>query len=219
MNTKDKIKEYDLLQRVVNHLTVQNPVVYDLGLLNGKMGIAFFFYHYARYQKESLYEVLAGNLIEEICDNLHDNMPVTIDKGLCGIAWGICTLLEQDFLDGDADEVLNDIDHKIMERDPMRMIDLSFRTGLEGIWCYVRTRLAFAEKEQTARPFDNMYIYALEKSVQRAGLPLKSVSPLDVITPPQLNETTDILKLPLGLDGGCAGLALKHYTDEAYLSF
>lgn len=40
--------------------------------------------------------------MDEICDNLHDNMPITIDKGLCGIAWGICTLLEQDFLDGDA---------------------------------------------------------------------------------------------------------------------
>ncbi|WP_303010560.1 hypothetical protein [uncultured Bacteroides sp.] len=209
MNIKDKTKECDLLQRIVNHLTIQNITVHDIGLLNGKMGIAFFFYHYARYKKDSLYEVLAGNLMDEICDNLHDNMPITIDKGLCGIAWGICTLLEQDFLDGDADEVLNDIDYKIMERDPMRMIDFSFRTGLEGVRCYVQARLSFAEKRQTTRPFDNMYIYALEKSVQKAGLPLKSVSPLDVITPPQLNETIDILKLPLGLDGGCAGLALK----------
>lgn len=209
MNTKDEIKECDLLQRVVNHLTVQNSAVRDLGLLNGKMGIAFFFYHYARYQKESLYEVLAGNLIEEICDNIHDNMPITIDKGLCGIAWGICALLEQDFLDGDVDEVLNEIDLKIMERDPMRMTDFSFRTGLEGIRSYVRARISFAEKEHTTRPFDDMYIYALEKSAQKAGLPLKSHSPLDVITTPQMNEITDIQKLPLGLDGGCAGFVLK----------
>ena len=209
MNAKNKIKEYDLLQRVVNHLTIHNFAVHDLGLLNGKMGIAFLFYHYARFKKESLYEVLAGNLIEEICDNLHDNMSITIDKGLCGIAWGICTLLEEGFLDGDADEVLNDIDHKIMERDPMRMIDFSFRTGLEGIRSYVQARLSFAKNKQTTRPFDNMYIYALEKRVQKAGLPLKSVSPLDVIALPQLNETTDIMKLPLGLDGGCAGFVLK----------
>lgn len=209
MNIKDKIEECDLLQRVVNHLTVQNFAVHDLGLLNGKMGIAFFFYHYARYQKEPLYEVLAGSLIEEIYDNIHDNMSITMDKGLCGIAWGICTLLEQDFLDGDADEVLSDIDHKIMERDPMRMTDFSFRTGLEGIRSYVQTRISLVEKEQAACPFDNMYVYALEQSAQRAGLPLKSVSPLDVITAPKLNETTDFLNLPLGLDGGCAGLALK----------
>ncbi len=209
MNTKDKIKAYDLLQRVVNHLTIQSLTVYDLGLLNGKMGIAFFFYHYARYQKEPLYEVLAGNLIEEICDNIHDNMPVTIDKGLCGIAWGICALLEQDFLDGDADEVLNDIDHKIMERDPMRMTDFSFRTGLEGIRSYVQARILLAQKEQAVCPFDNMYVYALNKSAQKAGLPLRSVSPLDTINVPELSETTDFLKLPLGLDGGCAGLALK----------
>lgn len=209
MDTKDKTKEYDLLQRVVNHLIVQSSAVHDLGLLNGKMGIAFFFYHYARCQKEPLYEVLAGNLIEEIYDNIHDNMPITMEKGLCGIAWGICTLLEQDFLDGDADEVLSDIDHKIMERDPMRMTDFSFRTGLEGIWSYAQARISLAEKAQATRPFDDRYISALERSAQKAGLSLKTVLPLDVITPPKWNETTDFLKLPLGLDNGCAGLALK----------
>lgn len=47
MNTNDNTKEYDLIQRVVNHLTVQSFTVHDLGLMNGKMGIAFFFYHYA----------------------------------------------------------------------------------------------------------------------------------------------------------------------------
>lgn len=43
MNIKDKTKECDLLQRIVNHLTIQNITVHDIGLLNGKMGIAFFF--------------------------------------------------------------------------------------------------------------------------------------------------------------------------------
>lgn len=136
-------------------------------------------------------------------------MPTTMEKGLCGIAWGICTLLEQNFLSGDVDEVLSDIDHKIMERDPMRITDFSFRTGLEGIRSYVQARILLAEKEQSVCPFDNIYVYALERSAQKAGLPLKSVSPLNVIDMPELSETTDFFNLPLGLDGGCAGLALK----------
>lgn len=78
--------------------------------------------------------------------NIHENTPVTMDKGLCGIAWGLCTLLENDFLEGDADEILTDMDHEIMERDPRQITDLSFNTGLEGIWNYVQTRVSFAEK-------------------------------------------------------------------------
>ncbi len=209
MNTNDNTKEYDLIQRVVNHLTVQSFTVHDLGLMNGKMGIAFFFYHYARYQKEPLYEELAWALIEEIYDKIHDNMPTTMERGLCGIAWGICTLFEQNFLDGDVDEVLSDIDHKIMERDPMRITDFSFRAGLEGIRSYVQARILLSQKKQVVCPFDNMYVYALNRSAQKAGLPLKSVSPLNVIDMPELSDAIDFLNLPLGLDGGCAGLALK----------
>ena len=96
-----------------------------------------------------------------------------------------------------------------MERDPMRITDFSFRTGLEGIRSYVQARILLSKNKQVACSFDNMYVYALNKSAQKAGLPLRSVSPLNVINIPKLSETTDFLKLPLGLDGGCAGLALK----------
>ena len=135
-----------LLERIANHLIINSSFLDDLGLFHGKMGIVIFFYHYSRYTNEPMYELLGENLIENIYENIHENMPVTMDKGLCGIAWGLCSLLEDDFLEGDADDVLSDIDNKIMERDPIRITDLSFNTGLEGIWCYVQKRIAYAKK-------------------------------------------------------------------------
>lgn len=193
---------------MVNHLAIHGSFIDDLGLFHGKMGIALFFYHYARYANEPVYELLAENLVEEIYESIHENMPITMEKGLCGIAWGVCNLLDNSFLDGDADEVLSDIDHKIMERDPMRIADLSFRTGLEGIWSYVQLRMSLAKKSQSVLPFDDTYVSGLQDSVRQARLTLKTPSPLDVITIAKIETTTGLLKMPLGLDKGCAGLAL-----------
>lgn len=80
------------LQQMVNHLAIHGSFIDDLGLFHGKMGIALFFYHYARYANEPVYELLAENLVEEIYESIHENMPITMEKGLCGIAWGVCNL-------------------------------------------------------------------------------------------------------------------------------
>lgn len=97
-----------------------------------------------------------------------------------------------------------------MERDPLRIVDLSFSTGLEGIWCYVQARVAYAEKTQSTLPFDEKYRAGIEESTQKAGLALKAPSPLNVISMVKVDSTMDFLKLSLSLDKGCAGVVLKH---------
>lgn len=198
------------LQRIVNHLILNASFIDDLGLYYGKMGVAISLYHYGRYANESMYELLGEKLIEDIFENIHENIPVTMDKGLCGIAWGICFLLENNFLEGNIDEILCDIDNKIMERDPFRMTDLSYSTGLEGIWSYVQTRISFAKKTQSDIPFDEIYRNELVNRVRTARLPLKVYSPLDVIRTANIDSSINILRVSLGLDNGCAGVLLKH---------
>lgn len=197
-------------QRLANHLVLNASFIDDIGLFYGKMGVAIFLYHYRLYTNEPMYELLGAKLIEDIYDNIHENMPVTMDKGLCGVAWGICYLLENNFLEGDANEILSDIDNRIMERDTIRITDLSFNTGLEGVWCYVQTRITYAKKTQSALPFDERYRDEIEKSIQKAGLSLKVSSPLDVIAIAKVDSIINFLKFSLGLDNGCAGVALKY---------
>lgn len=198
------------VQRLTNHLILNGSFVDDIGLFYGKMGIAFFLYHYGRYTKEPMYGLLGENLIEDVYENIHENIPATMDKGLCGIAWGICSLLENHFLEGDVNEILADIDTKIMERDPVRITDLSFNTGIGGIWSYAQTRISFAKKTHTPLPFDQRYRNELENSVRMARLPLRVCSPLDVIRVVEIASVINLLKVPLGLDNGCSGVALKH---------
>ena len=154
-------------QQALAYLTINSSFVADLGLFHGRMGIVLFFAHYGRAVQEKCYEDFAGDLLDEIYEEIHWDMPVNLENGLCGIGWGIEYLVQQGFMKGNTDEILADIDRKVMEIDPLRMTDLSFRRGLAGIAFYVIARLN-AHRETDILPFDDAYLQALQQALQKA---------------------------------------------------
>jgi hypothetical protein len=150
--------EHPLLPRVVGHLMLHAGFISDTGLYHGKMGLVLFFVHYGRYTGNSLYDDFAGELLEDICEDIHTEMPTDFENGLCGIGWGIEYLLQNGFMEGDSDEVLSDIDKKIMERDIRRITDMDFRTGLAGISCYIQKRINSPCRSRMEKPFDELYL-------------------------------------------------------------
>lgn len=133
-------KNEDTLQRIARYLMLHSSFINSIGLLNGKMGIAIFFFHYAKYINNKLYEDFAGCLIDEIYAEININSLKDFKNGLCGIAWGMEYLIQNNFVEADADEVLEDIDKQILERDVRRISDISLETGLKGIAYYVISR-------------------------------------------------------------------------------
>ena len=99
-----------LLEKIANHYLFYGSFYSDLGLYNGKMGMVIFFFHYARYTGNSLYEDFAGELLDDIYEDITDNISFS---QLCEIGWGILYLLQQGFVEGNADEVLEIIDERI----------------------------------------------------------------------------------------------------------
>lgn len=144
-------------------------------LLEGKMGIALFFFFQARYTHNNWYEDFAGELLDDICDNLHIGLPITFADGLCGIGWGIELMKRLNFIEGDTDDILCDIDRKIMERDVRRMSDMTFEYGLEGIAIYVRSRIDSVRTIKNNQPFDSSYLKELEEACQRNNILLYSM--------------------------------------------
>ena len=142
MKPKDEI-----LQRIARYLMLHGCFTSNIGLLNGKTGIAIFFYHYARYTGKHIYNDFAGELLDEIYKEIHVNTPVNFKDGLCGIAWGMEYLIRNRFVGGNPDDVLDDLDKQIVERDVRRISDYSIETGLAGIACYVISRMENREKE------------------------------------------------------------------------
>jgi lantibiotic modifying enzyme len=115
----------NLLERIANHLIMNASFLPDLGLYHGKMGVVIFFAHYARYTGETLYDDFAGELLDEIYEEIHADMPINFESGLCGIGWGIEYLLENGFMEGDSEEILSELNQKMMEKGIKKMTGYS----------------------------------------------------------------------------------------------
>jgi hypothetical protein len=162
----DNQSQEQLLQRIARYLILHASFTYDIGLLYGKTGIALFFYHCARYMEKKVYEQFADKLVREVYKEIHLNSPFGFSDGLCGIGWGMEYLLQQQFVKGNADEVLEDLDRRIVERDVRRITDLSLETGLAGIACYVISRMA--DKTRRENPYFTVkYIEELGTALHR----------------------------------------------------
>jgi len=198
----------NLLLRIARHLTMQASFIPDLGLYHGKMGIVLFFAHYARYTKNRLYDEFAGELLDEIYDEIHTGLPVNFECGLCGIGWGIEYLLQNGFMEGNSDEILSVIDVRIMERDLRRITDPSVRTGLEGISYYISKRINPPSRKSGCLPFDETYLNEWNLVSRSISIPDDRVILNSIIdTHP---EREDITSWKLGLETGCAGVGLKY---------
>lgn len=225
----------DTLKRIANHLTLNGGFTDNLGLYHGKMGIAIFFCHYARYINDISYNDFAGILIEQIYEEIHDKMYFDMEDGLCGIGWGIEYLIQNKFMEGNSQDILYEIDVKIMERDPLHLSDKSIRTGSGGILLYSTYRFQNLSGQQTGKNefFDTLYNKALKKTARQivkeqtpqdsipiASLYTKSVNNkkidpalflLQLAGEPE-TDSEDITRWPLGIEKGCAGVGLKLMT-------
>jgi lantibiotic modifying enzyme len=175
----------------------------NIGLLAGKMGIVVFFYHYSRYTNDVIYEKFAGELLNEIYEDIHSDTPIGFSDGLCGIAWGILHLIENDFVDADPNEVLKDIDQTIMRQDVRRIADESLDTGLLGIAYY------FFQRKNT----DKIYLHELTENMKSHHLEIFVQNSLlgKIIEDIEINDEAFKQKKPsLSIEkNGIAGMGLK----------
>ncbi len=142
----------------------------ELGLYEGKMGDVLLFFHCARSLDNSWYEEYAEELLDEIYSDINQEIPVCFFNGLCGIGWGIEYLVQHGFVKGCTDDILADLDKKVMEIDPRRMEDSSYETGIQGIMCYVHSRLASPRSADSALPFDSLYLAEMKEACLRLGI-------------------------------------------------
>lgn len=129
-------------QRITNTLLLNASFIDNLGLMHGKMGIAIYFFHLARETKNSIYEDYAGELIDEIYEEISIHTPCDFENGLAGIGWGIEYLVQNGFIDADTDEVLEEFDirmiHEITYHVPE---DIGLLKGLAGYVVYFIKRV------------------------------------------------------------------------------
>jgi glycosyltransferase involved in cell wall biosynthesis len=79
-----------------------------------EIGLAICYYTYAKRFNEKKYQVLADRTVEVVYKIITKEVPVCIENGLCGLGCGLHYLIKNGFLDGDINEVLDDIDQTIV---------------------------------------------------------------------------------------------------------
>lgn len=203
----------------------------DLGLYRGKMGIILYFYIYSRSQNEKIYENYAGELLENIFDEINIHLPFFFDDGLCGIGWGIEYLAQNGYITIDTNEILSDLDKFIMQVNPTRIVNNGFDKGLAGLVNYVSTRLTSHAKSASI-PFDKEYLSRLYEFITQKHKQLckthrifnefityfeepyykrAELDSLFFVTSPDITEINEenILNYPLGIKDGLSGTCLK----------
>lgn len=208
----------ETLQRIVPHILLNSSFVPDLGLFHGKMGIVLFFAHYARYTGNPIYDDFAGKLLDEIYEDITMDLPINLEYGLCGIGWGIEYLVQNGFMEGDTNDILADIDCRIMEIDPRRIKDISLQRGLGGIAFYVNIRINSKTRIQK-NIFDKDYINNIKNAIKNTELInqndyLNSFNRINLEFPEFILSdlpilTEDITINPICIYKGLSGIGLK----------
>ncbi|NLI35780.1 MAG: hypothetical protein GX416_04585 [Bacteroidales bacterium] len=225
MNIKNK---EELLLRISRYLMLQGSFTNNLGLLNGKMGFSLFFFHYSRFREISLYEDFAEELITEIYREITQNVIYNFRDGLCGIAWGIEYLIRNKFVEAEEDDILKELDNKILEYDIRYMKDFSLETGLVGIGHYAISRCIGATKGSFPLPktYLNELVHSLittndetskklgnylSQIVQKTGSPYTDDVLYQLLLSVKYNDNSIFNKnRPIGiLNSGYTGIGLK----------
>lgn len=133
----------DNLRKIANTLVLYSYHIENKGFINGKMGIAFFLYHCARYTKDMEYNDFADDIIDDILATI-DRISYDFENGLTGIGWAVNYLMRNGFLDGDPNDALQYVDDKVFQYAHIGNI----QNGLSGQGLYLLSRIRDFKIEQ-----------------------------------------------------------------------
>lgn len=143
----------------------------DIGLLHGKVGIAIYFHHLARQSGKSVFSEFADKLINEVTNSISTETPFDFESGITGIGWAIEYLIQNGFIDADADDMLEEFDTKVYQVLIHEQKDIA--TTL-AIGHYLVSRLRYRVKnEETIAVLDLkyqtiLYIDELERQIYKS---------------------------------------------------
>jgi hypothetical protein len=187
--------------QIINSLILNASFIDNLGLMHGKMGISIFFFHLARQTKNQIYEDYAGELIDEIYEEITANTPVNFENGLAGIGWGIEYLVQNKFIEADTDEVLEEFDNRIFKEliynTPK---EIGLLNGIVGIGAYFLKRIqnpASNEDKITTLTNKQTLIHLIDElELQTQDISQIILEPTTTSVTPELSNNYQIIKQP-----------------------
>lgn len=202
-------------KKYIYYLLYKSSHTNIVGLYYGKIGITLALFAYSKKYNDHILQEFASHLLEETYAMLHESMPINIEYGLSGVGLGISILHKAKFISGDLNEILCDIDRKIMELDPRRATDFSYRTGVLGIFSYIKYR---EKVDPTLTSFDSLYISELTNIIKYHNIQMVNETYfIHDIQPPTWNKH-DYIDKPLGINKGISYHIIQDCYDKLFLN-
>lgn len=196
----------------VNYLAFQAAQTPESGLYHGRMGIILSMYCYGMVHNNR-------SLCDYACDILQNmsidyyNGDISIENGLSGLGLGFTLLCKAGMFKDNLNEILCEVDKKIMSIDPRRMKDHSFRNGTSGVLFYIKTRLSV---DQKCISLHKDYIMELESNMKdKASKIIRPEMFIESLKQPAW-EKEAYLNKNAGIDNGNAYFLIKESYDKIF---
>lgn len=144
--------DYSLLEHV-NAVTFESLCVSEafsntIGM-NGNMGEVMSFFSLYQKTQEPKWKSLAESLLNTVLGKCNRNSSLSYGEGLCGVGYGLEYLLQNHIVEGEADEVLSDIDTLVLNEINRRTLQgLNIDDGILGLAYYLYCRLHYRTESE-----------------------------------------------------------------------
>ena len=197
---------------LINYIALQTAHVSNNGLFHGRMGIILSLYCYGVARRDIRLCEYAKDILQTSTDDYYDG-EVGLENGLAGIGLGFTLLHKAEMFKDDLNDLLFEVDSKIMKIDPRRFSDFSFREGASGILYYINMRRTTGQEILT---LDQSYITELETclSLHKQDCML-SETLLTSLRSPSWNIDEYVGK-EVGIEGGNAYFLIQDSYDKIF---
>lgn len=144
----------DLNERILNHIILASAPSRNPGLIDGKTGIILFLMHYAKSSGNEIYREIAEDMLDELWTDINVSTPIGLSSGLCGVGWGIEYLIQNDFVDGDGDEICEEVDKAVRHQKIYPEMNRTLDFGIEGMLHYIMARIVGNRTAGRPMPFE-----------------------------------------------------------------
>lgn len=127
INLERKIKAMNEL--IMRH----DPGKMPWGLYDGKLGLCIYFFHLARQTGQEEYKKYAENLLENCVAEINSHLGADIENGLSGFALTLGYLTERQFISGDVNRSLSEIDSIIFRELNFKWLENPNQSGASYI--------------------------------------------------------------------------------------
>lgn len=194
----------DTSYQIACYLIMKAADIRDVSLYHGKMGIVCSLYAYAVNSGSEYIKDYAWDLLQDVYPGVYETLPIGVECGLVGLGYGVTRICQMMHTDSDLNEILQDIDDKIMSYDPRRMTDMSFRKGALGVWNYIAIRKNYG----TLSSIDSIYQKELNEIIIKNVGNNEPIDVMDDIKMPSW-KVSEYQGKAMGIDGGLAYYLIK----------